>query len=58
MNNNVMVNDLVNALIQRVHLLRCVKVGELDDDGIQGLQTALYQVADELVELRSAIQPA
>ena len=58
MNNSVMVNDLVNALIQRVHLLRCVKLGELDEHGIQGLQTALYQVADELVELRSAIQPA
>lgn len=55
--NNVAINDLVNALIQRVGMLSRVQVADLDDDGIQGLQTALYQVAAELVELRSAIQP-
>lgn len=48
--------DRFDTLIQRISMLSRVRVAELNDDGIQGLQSALYDLADDLAELKQSIQ--
>lgn len=45
-----------DVLIQRLSVLSRVHVADLDKPGIQGLQSALYDLATDLAELKGSIQ--
>lgn len=49
---DVKIFDQCESLVQRASLLSRVLISELDEYGIQGMQTALYEMAAELTALR------